>query len=97
MVNSEREKLWQQRVTQWQASGQSQRGYVIEHGFVVRQFGYWVRRLAKSQALPALVPVRVAPAVMTAPAITLRSEHGWTLSLPGGVPAGWLAELMRAL
>ena len=27
----------------------------------------------------------------------LRSEHGWTLTLPGDVPAGWLAELMRAL
>jgi hypothetical protein len=97
VINTEREKVWQQRVAQWQGSGQSQRGYAIEHGFAVRQFGYWVRRLAKSQALPALMPVRVAPATAAAPAITLRSEHGWTLSLPGGVPASWLAELMRAL
>lgn len=97
MINTEREKVWQQRVTHWQGSGQSQRGYAIEHGFAVRQFGYWVRRLAKSPALPALMPVRVATATAAAPAITLRSEHGWTLTLPSEVPASWLAELMRSL
>lgn len=97
MVNSEREKIWQQRVAQWQGSGQSQRAYAIEHGFAVRQFGYWVRRLAKPLALPALMPVRVAPAMAASSAITLRSGAGWTLSLPGGVSASWLAELMRAL
>jgi hypothetical protein len=31
------------------------------------------------------------------PAISLRSERGWTLTLPGDVPASWLAEVMRAL
>lgn len=97
VINSEREKLWKQRVAQWQGSGQSQRAYAIEHGFAVRQFGYWVRRLAKSQALPALVPVRMAPLPPTAVAISLRSERGWTLTLPMDVPASWLAELMHAL
>jgi hypothetical protein len=43
------------------------------------------------------MPVRVAPALTNAAAMTLRSEHGWMLSLPAGVPATWLAELMRAL
>ena len=98
MRNTEREKVWQQRVEQWQSSGQSQRSYAIEHGFAVRQFGYWVRRLAKStQALPALMPVRVGPATVAQPAIMLRSERGWALTLPGDVPPSWLAELMRAL
>jgi hypothetical protein len=36
----------------------------------------------------------VAPAAV---AISLRSERGWTVTLPGDVPASWLAELMRAL
>ena len=44
MVNSEREKVWQERVAQWQASGLSQRAYAIEQGFPIRQVGYWVRR-----------------------------------------------------
>ena len=29
--------------------------------------------------------------------MSLRSELGWTLTLPSDVPASWLAELMRAL
>jgi hypothetical protein len=98
VANKEREQLWQERVAQWQASGMSQRAYAMEHGFPVRQVGYWVRRLTKSQAAPALLPVRVTPAaVPAAVAISLRSERGWTLTLPGDVPASWLAELMRAL
>ena len=97
MSNSEREKVWEERVAQWQASGLSQRAYAIEQGFPVRQVGYWVRRLTKREAMPALLPVRVAQAAPVAVAISFRNVHGWTLSLPTDVPAGWLAELMRAL
>ena len=97
VVNSEREKVWQERVAQWQASGLSRRAYAIEQGFPIRQVGYWVRRLAGAQAMPALLPVRVAAAVVATAPINLRSENGWTLTLPADVPASWLAELMRAL
>lgn len=93
----EREQVWQGRVAQWQASGLSQRAFAIEQGFPVHQVGYWVRRLTGAQAAPALLPVRVAPAAAPAGAINLCSERGWTLTLPGDVPAGWLAELIRAL
>jgi hypothetical protein len=95
--NAEREQVWQERVAQWRASGQSQRAYAIEQGFPVRQVGYWVRRLTTAPAVPALLPVRVAPMAAAAPAISLRSERGWTLTLPGDVRAGWLAEFMQAL
>jgi hypothetical protein len=98
MADKKREQLWQERVVQWQASGKSQRAYAMEHGFPVRQVGYWVRRLTKLRGAPALMPVRVAPPVARADiAISLRSERGWTLTLPGDVPASWLAELVRAL
>ena len=40
MGNSEREKVWQERVLHWQASGLSQRAYALEQGFPVRQVGY---------------------------------------------------------
>ncbi|MBV6325545.1 IS66 family insertion sequence element accessory protein TnpA [Duganella violaceipulchra] len=97
VVNSEREKVGRERVAQWQASGLSQRAYAIKQGFPIRQVGYWVQRLAGAQAVPALLPVRVVPTVTAAAPINLRSENGWTLRLPGDVPARWLAELMRAL
>ena len=96
----EREQLWRKRVAQWQASGISQRAWAMEQGFPVRQVGYWVRRLAKSQSVPALLPVRVTrpiPEVVAAFPISLCSERGWTLTLPSDVRASWLAELMRAL
>ena len=96
VANLEREKVWQERVAQWQASGLSQRAYAIEQGFSARQVSYWVRRLADVQSSPALIPVRVTPASAT-DAISLRSEDGWTLTLPRDVPASWLAELIRAL
>jgi hypothetical protein len=96
VTNKDRQKVWEERVAQWRASGLSQRAYAIEQGFPVRQIGYWVRRLTRSPAVPGLLPVRVAPAPAPA-AISLRNERGWTLNLPGDVPAGWLAELMRAL
>ena len=97
MSNKERQKVWEGRVAQWRASGLSQRAYAIEQGFPIRQVGYWVRRLTRSSAVPGLLPVRVAPAAPVVVAISLRNERGWTLSLPGDVPASWLAELMRAL
>lgn len=98
MSNKERQKVWEGRVAQWRASGLSQRAYAIEQGFPIRQVGYWVRRLTRSPAVPGLLPVRVAPAAPAAPAaLSLSNERGWTLSVPGDVPATWLAELMRAL
>lgn len=87
-------------MAQWQVSGLSQRAYAMEQGFPVRQVGYWVRRLTKAPATPARLPVRVvrvAPVAPPAVALNLRSERGWTLTLPSDVPANWLAELMRGL
>jgi hypothetical protein len=97
VANSEREQLWQERVAQWQASGLSQRAYASEQGFSPRQVSYWVRRLTGAHALPSLMPVRVRPSIAAVAAISLRSEHGWTVTLPRDVPPSWLAELMRAL
>jgi hypothetical protein len=98
VANKDREQLWRERLAEWQSGGKSQRAYAMEHGFPVRQFGYWVRRLTKSKAAPALLPVHVALTALPAPAaVSLRSDRGWTLTLPADVSAGWLAELMRAL
>ena len=99
MSNKDRQKVWEERVAQWQASGLSQRAYAIEQGFPTRQVSYWVRRLTKAPVavVPGLLQVRVMPTAPVAVAISLRNERGWTLNLPNGVQASWLAELMRAL
>lgn len=93
----EREALWQERVQQWRGSGLSQRAFALKHGYPVRQVGYWVRRLAAPRSAPAILPVAVNRTVVPPAAISLRSERGWVVTLPGDVPAAWLAELLRAL
>lgn len=96
MDNISREALWQERVSQWRASGLSQRAFALRQGYPVRQMGYWVRRLGKA-ATTALIPVSVRPAPAMAPALVLSSPGGWSMTLAPGTPAGWLAELLRAL
>ena len=96
VVREDREKAWQKLVTQWRGSGLSQRAFGLEHGVSQKQISYWSRRFAAVQAAPGFVPVRMSSAVVPG-AISLRSAHGWTLTLPGDVPASWLAEMMRAL
>lgn len=95
--NGEREALWRERVEQWRASGLSQRGFALAHGYPVRQVGYWVRRLAASMPVPALLPVEVKPALAAPSMISLSDERGWTVRLPGDVSVAWLVELLRAL
>ena len=99
MTNTERETMWRERLAQWQVSGLSLRAYAIAQGWPERQIGYWSRRLARMDAAPtaALLPVRVHPPAVAPSSICLRGDTGWTLTLPGDVPASWLAELMRAL
>ena len=99
VTNTERETMWRGRLAQWRVSGLSQRAYAIAQGWPVRQIGYWARRLARTDvaSAAALLPVRVLPVAVAPSSICLRSDGGWTLMLPGDVPASWLAELMRAL
>ena len=42
MSNKDQQKVWEERVAQWRASGLSQRAYAIEQGFPIRQVGYVV-------------------------------------------------------
>jgi hypothetical protein len=96
--NKELVQLWRDRVAQLQSSGLTQRAYALEHGLSEHQVSYWVRRLTIPPAAPMLLPVVVAPSPAPAEAaMSLRSELGWTLTLPSDVPASWLADLMRAL
>lgn len=94
VASAARKKEWQKLVTQWRASGLSQRAFALEHGVTQKQISYWSRSLAAATPLPEFISVRVMPA-SSAVAIILRSEHGWTLTLPHDVPASWLAEMLR--
>ena len=96
MVLTAKELLWKERVTEMYALGLTQTAYAEANGFAQRQVSYWVKRMAE-RALPALLPVEVSAPQPSAAPITLRSDQGWTLTLPGEVPASWLADFIRAL
>ncbi|MBW3512073.1 hypothetical protein [Janthinobacterium sp. NKUCC06_STL] len=96
MENLTRKALWQERVGQWRDSGLSQRAFALREGYPVRQMGYWVRCLSKQNMVP-LLPVSVKPAPAMAPALVLSGPGGWSMTLPPGTSASWLAELLRSL
>lgn len=96
MANIEREALWQERVARWRKSGMSQRAFALEEGYPVRQVGYWVRRLSGEAPKAAAIPVVVKQAPVT-PALMVRGLQGWSIEVPAGTPAGWVAELLRSL
>ncbi len=104
MQESAKTVMWRKRIALWYESGLSQSAFAAQHGLHQRRISYWARRLAAAPEVPGLLPVQVAPSMPAAKAVTaaagpivLRSEQGWSLTLPGDVDASWLAELMRGL
>ena len=102
MKASVRRALWKERVQQWRDSGLSQRAFALQHGWPVRQTEYWIRELRDDVALLAameLIPVSIKPASVNVagPAILLRGTGGWSVEIPAGQGAIWLADLLRRL
>lgn len=99
MANDALRALWMARIQQWRESGLTQSAFAQQHGFRSWQVSYWVARFTERNNTTPLVPVRVkrdAPDNQ-APALTLHSPSGWTVTIPPSLPAAWLGELLRSL
>lgn len=95
-----RRALWKERVRQWRDSGLSQRAFALQQGWPARQAGYWIRQLRDEvDGIQELIPVRIKPSDVgeAAPALTLHSGGGWSVAIPPGQSAAWLADLLRRL
>ncbi len=97
-----RRALWKERVQQWRDSGLSQRAFALQHGWPIRQAGYWIRELRDDVAPPAamaLIPVSIkrANVSVAGPAMLLRSAGGWSVEIPASQDVAWLADLLRRL
>lgn len=83
MTGNEREQLWQQHITAWQASDLSGMAYCKQHALTYSQFVYWRKKLVAAQTIPD------APGPGGFARVTAVSEapgpQGLTVSLPGGV------------
>lgn len=83
MTPVERKRLWQQHITDWQASGLSGMAYCQQQSLTYCRFVYWRKKLAEPDQVPER-PVRSGFAKVAAVPGPEPSE-GLTVSLPGGV------------
>lgn len=97
MTNTEREALWQERVDRWRASGLTKRAFALQEGYSIRQMSYWIRRLSTLSAKASPVSVMAQGGGAMVPALKLCGPQGWSIELPPGTPADWLADLLRSL
>jgi hypothetical protein len=85
MTHTERRRLWQQHIEDWQASGLSGMAYCQQQSLTYCRFVYWRKKLAEPGAelpeRPAASSGFAKVAAVPGPA----SSEGLTVSLPGGV------------
>lgn len=83
MAHNEREQIWQQHITAWQASGLSGMAYCRQESLTYSQFVYWRRKLVAAQTVwDAPEPGGFARVAAVAEA---SGPQGLSVSLPGGV------------
>ena len=97
MTDLKKELLWRERVEHLRESGLSQSAFALANGFPAHQISYWVRRFTAASPAQSLLPVTISAAPACAPAVTLHSPSGWTVSVPAGLAPAALAELLRCL
>jgi len=98
MTQTERKQTWQQRITDWQASGLSGAAYCKQESLVYHRFVYWRQKLTGSEEPSKSVQTRSGFARV---APVPDAGAGLTVSLPGGVSITGLhagnIELLGAL
>jgi hypothetical protein len=84
MNPTERAHVWQQHITEWEASGVSGSAYCKQQSLVYHQFVYWRQKLTPTEDSPKQAQTVTGFArVVSAPG-TGRAD-GLTVALPGGV------------
>jgi len=86
MTPTERAHVWQQHITDWQASGVSGSAYCKQQSLVYHQFVYWRRKLVLTEDFLEQEQAATGFArVVSAPSVGIGVADGLTVSLPGGV------------
>lgn len=99
---TEQQVRWQQHITHWQQSGQTQAAFCDAHDLVYHQFTYWRRKFAANP--DQATPPRQSGFVAVQRADN-NSDTGLTLSLPNGITLrglsqqhlAWLPQLLERL
>jgi hypothetical protein len=86
MTPTKRAHVWQQHITDWQASGVSGSAYCKQQSLIYHQFVYWRRKLNTIEAPPTSEEAQANSGfarVVSVPGPD--TTEGLTVSLPGGV------------
>ncbi|PFG51500.1 hypothetical protein ATG98_0443 [Marinobacter sp. LV10R520-4] len=83
---TERAQVWQQHITDWEATGVSGSAYCKQQSLVYHQFVYWRRKLVLIEdSLEQEQAATGFARVVSVPGATIGGADGLTVSLPGGV------------
>ena len=86
MNPTERAQVWQQHITDWEASGVSGSAYCKQQSLVYHQFVYWRRKLVPTDdALEQEQTVTGFTRVVSAHSVGIGGADGLSVALPGGV------------
>jgi len=83
MTHTQREQVWQQHITDWQASGLSGLAYCKEQSLTYCRFVYWRKKLTCAESVAD--EISSAGFARAIPAVGSRASDGLTVLLPGGV------------
>lgn len=91
MTPTERTRIWQQHITDWQISGVSGNAYCKQQALVYHQFVYWRRKFAAAENTLKQEQVTNGFArVVSAPGASIGVADGLVVTLPGGVSVSGL-------
>jgi hypothetical protein len=86
MTATERARLWQQRIKDWQTTDLSGSAYCKQQSLTYHQFVYWRQKLTSVEDCPKQkLAVNGFTRVVAVSAASTVDADGLTVSLPGGV------------
>ena len=86
MTPTERAHVWQQHITDWEASGVSGSAYCKQQSLVYHQFVYWRGKLTSPEnSMEQEQATTGFTRVVSAPGAGIGVADGLTVALPGGV------------
>ncbi len=104
-ADAEKERVWTQRMAQWERSGIGRRTWCAANGVKVSTFDYWRRRLRARRSTKASPRQRLVPVVVksesiatgSAATIEIALSRGIELRAAATVEARWLGALVREI
>lgn len=96
----DKRQYWQQHISAWRHSGQSQAAYCRTHGLKHHQMVYWKRRLSDAQSEVSFVPLTLSqhlPVPVNPSTLRLHTPNGYRIDVPGSFDADVLKKIITAV